>query len=216
MGFPLGFMGGRRPFFIGKTNGTGLTSSAGTHTTSHQVDANTTCLVCIAHFLDTGSPATSFVGATWNGVSLTSKVIAAPSTHDAAIGIFYLLNPTPATANGVVTLDGAIIRWFEAIWINLGGVVSVGVSGSDNSFTGDDLTVSITPTKPHVTVYGVAADFVSDSGTFSSGVTKESQIQNANGSTTFGWIRGQSGSLSKTYTMTSGYDDGAMVAASFY
>lgn len=211
------------PTFLGKTEGVATTSGA-THTTSHIVTPDTKCLVALVHYYATS--AVALLSCAWGASSMILGASAADSVQPtrSSLGLYYLLNPPPGTANGVATLGAAINRHFNVVWLNLANVLNIGVTGTDNVFSTNDLEIQMMALRPYLTLFGVMCNDRSDAGAFNSNITKESQISAAGSGFTFvtttGRLEARHGeALDPIYTRngTGGPSDGgAMLAASFY
>ena len=79
------------------TDGTNVTSLSWSHTVA--AGTNQILVVGVEYFR---SPGTT-VAVTWNGAALTSHGRAGPGNNEDFVELFYLINPTPATGNVVVT-----------------------------------------------------------------------------------------------------------------
>jgi hypothetical protein len=145
------------PVIVGSVS-TDNIGTAGSATFAHTVPAGTTCL--IVGFAYTRNDPTDATSVTFNGVAMTEAVDALSTVGSirGRAGWYYLLNPTPATANVVATFTGSVDDG-GCVAVNLGSSTAAtpGTGSSALNSGRTSATCSVTATRPALVFFATAA-----------------------------------------------------------
>lgn len=146
----MGSVSASPPVDMGSGTEYAASANATTYTFAHTVPAGTTCLVVFAS-APVGAGGRAIVSVEFGGVAMTQGAgIDYSGSGQVMIYAYYLLNPTPSTANVVTTYDGTTTSF--AGWAknfnNVNLSAPIAASATDNHATGTNLSPNISPAVP--------------------------------------------------------------------